>query len=323
MHDLGFISNCLTGRFVDKLRVAHDAGYNTMEVACWPKGNQKQCDLDADNYTTFNVFNIKFLLKQYNMKISTLAYYDNMLEHDSTKRKQNLQHLKNVINLASELEVPYVATYIGQDLSLSLEDNFVQYQQIFSGLLTYAEENNVTVLIENCPMPTWNNGLPATISYSPEFWNRMFELLPNKNYGLNLDVSHLYWLHIDVLKAIEDYSNRIYSIHVKDVTLKQNNEGRYGIYGKVLDRNNPNDFGYYQPTLPGYGDIKWETVMCKLDEVGFDGPIQVEYKNSNGYGHITSTEKGLKMSAEYLKCILENSSQMNSNSTKLKQVVNL
>jgi hypothetical protein len=38
---------------------------------------------------------------------------------------------------------------------------------------------------------------------------------------------------------------------------------------------------------------------------------------------MASTEKGLKLSADYLKCIRENRSQIGSNSTKLKQVVNL
>lgn len=304
MLELGFISNCLTGEFIEKLKVAHDAGYSSMEVACWPEGDKKQCDLNADKYTSFDIFNIEFLLKQYHINISTLAYYENMLVHDRDERQQHLKHLRNVINLASELHVPYVATYIGQDLTISIKDNFVEYQKIFSELLVYAEERNVTILIENCPMPTWNNGMPATISYSPELWERMFELLPNKNYGLNLDVSHLYWMHIDVLKSIEQFSHRIFSVHIKDVTLVQNDEQRYGIYGKTLDRQHANDFGYYQPTLPGYGDIKWERVMHKLDEVGFHGPVQVEYKDSNGFGHIKSTKTGLKMSAAYLRSII-------------------
>jgi hypothetical protein len=38
---------------------------------------------------------------------------------------------------------------------------------------------------------------------------------------------------------------------------------------------------------------------------------------------MASTEKGLKLSADYLKCIRENRSQIVSDSTKLKRVVNL
>ncbi len=305
MRHIGFITNCLTGTFTQKVKLAHDLGYTTLEVACWPVGHPKQGDLDADHYNTYDLLEIKQLLKQSHLEISTLAFYENMLDPNPQQQSLNLQHLKRVIALAGDLQVPYVGTYIGKNPQLSLDDNFKAYAELFPEILTFAEERNVTVLIENCPMPTWDpEGYPATISYSPEMWQRMFELVPNTNFGLNFDPSHLAWMQMDYLKAAATFADRIYSVHVKDITTKQTNFSRYGIYGKKLEQTHRFDFGYYQPTLPGYGDLNWEKLFKALQQHDFNGPIQVEYKNSNGYGSLSDPRRGLQLSLDYLNEIL-------------------
>ncbi|CAJ1226438.1 sugar phosphate isomerase/epimerase [Lactiplantibacillus xiangfangensis] len=305
MAKIGFITNCLTGSFAEKVKVAHRLGYTTLEVACWPVGHPKQCDIDADHYGSQDLLSIKKLLNHEQITIHTLAFYENMLHPDRQQQQHNLQHLKRVIALAGDLKVPYVGTYIGKNPNVSLADNFEEYARVFSDIVAFAAKKDVTVLIENCPMPTWDpEGYPATISYTPEMWQRMFELVPNQNYGLNFDPSHLAWMGIDYIQAAKDFSNRIYSVHVKDITTKQNDIGRYGIYGKKIDQTHKYDFGYYQPTLAGYGDLNWEKLFSVLSKKGFEGPVQVEYKNSNGYGSIDDPERGLQLSLAYLKEIL-------------------
>lgn len=305
MTKIGFITNCLTGSFTQKVKIAQTLGYDTLEVACWPVGHPKQGDLDADHYNTYDLLEIRQLLQQSHLEISTLAFYENMLHPDAQQQRQNIAHLKHVITLAGDLKIPYVGTYIGQNPNWSLTQNFNAYAQLFPDILALADQKNVTVLIENCPMPTWNSeGYPATISYTPEMWQRMFELVPNANFGLNFDPSHLAWMGIDYLRAARQFAHRIYSVHVKDITTKQTDWNRYGIYGKKLEQTHRFDFGYYQPTLPGYGDLNWERLFQVLRAKGFDGPIQVEYKNSNGYGTLANPKRGLQLSLNYLHEIL-------------------
>ncbi|MDK2800388.1 MAG: hypothetical protein PWQ70_2007 [Clostridiales bacterium] len=62
-------------------------------------------------------------------------------------------------------------------------------------------QQNQKLMIENCPMPGWHkDGWAGTISYSPELWGEMFRRLPNENFGLNFDPSHLLWLQVEYLR---------------------------------------------------------------------------------------------------------------------------
>lgn len=306
MNQIGFISNCLNMPFSGKIRLAHRLGYQTLEVACWPVGNAKQCDIDVDTDDEATVNRIREMLNCEGMNISTLAYYDNMLSEKADIRKKRIYHLKNVIKMAHKLEVPYIATYIGKNPHLSVTENFDLAAETFKPLIALAAELNVTVLIENCPMPTWNpEGNPSTITYSPELLKRTFKVLDSPNFGLNYDPSHFYWQHIDYLLAANVLAPWIKSVHVKDVTLDRNKMDRTGLFGKKVDKSQPFDFGYYQPTLPGYGDIDWLKLLRILRNNDFEGPLQVEYKNGNGYGVIKDTKRGLKMSADFLRMIID------------------
>ncbi|MEE6729880.1 sugar phosphate isomerase/epimerase [Pediococcus pentosaceus] len=301
MVQIGFITNCLSLPLSDKIKLAANLGFNTLEVACWPVGDPKQCDINADSYDDDTLTEISNLLRHQHITISSLAYYENNLSTELQVRNMHIRHLKNVIRLAHKLDVPYVGTYIGKNSMISLEDNFVLAENIFQPILEYADALGVTILIENCPMPTWNpEGYPATITYSPELFCRLFTSFPTHRLGLNFDPSHLYWMGIDYLSVAARFADRIHSVHIKDVTTINNEPNRYGLYGKKINKNNPFDFGYYQATLPGYGDIDWLQLLHVLRNNGFTGPLQVEYKNSNGFGSIADPQRGLAISRQYL-----------------------
>ena len=302
---VGFITNCLKMPFIKKVKLAKQLVFNTLEVACWPKGHPKQCDIDADHFDVTTIKNVQNLLQQTGVSISCLAYYDNLLSADLTIRHNNQKHLKHVIDLASALGVPYVGTYVGRDLNHSIADNFSMCADTFPSLVTYAANHHVTILIENCPMPTWDpEGFPATITYTPELWEELFHIIPDEHLALNFDPSHLYWMHIDYLAAANQFADRIKSVHVKDVTTINNDLGRYGIYGKKVDKKHRYDYGYYQATVPGYGDINWLQLFRVLQDHHYRGPYEVEYKNGNGFGVILDDQKGLRMSSHYVRDML-------------------
>ena len=99
------------------------------------------------------------------------------------------------------LGVPSVGTFIGRNIDKSIEDNFDEFEVVFSDLVTYAENKGIKVMIENCPMVGWQApGQPGTISFTPELWREMFKRVPNKNFGLNYDPSHLIGMLIDYIE---------------------------------------------------------------------------------------------------------------------------
>ena len=60
----------------------------------------------------------------------------------------------------------------------------------------------------------------TNLAFSPEVWERMFELVPSSALGLEMDPSHMVWLGIDYLQAIRDFGDRIYHAHAKDTEIQ-------------------------------------------------------------------------------------------------------
>ena len=73
------------------------------------------------------------------------------------------------------------------------------------------------IAIENCPMifcyDEWPGG--NNLAWSPAIWDEMFAAIPDENFGLNLDPSHLVWLQIDYERAVYDFGERIFHVHAQ------------------------------------------------------------------------------------------------------------
>ena len=305
----GFLTGCLKDMTLsEKMSYAHNVGFTALDVSCWPKKNSRDfsgSDIDVENLTEDDVKKIKADQKKYNIEFSSLAYYDNMLCTDLDKRKEFADHLIAVIKAASALETPLVGCFVGKDQTKSLTENFDEYEELFTKFVKIAEENNVKLMIENCPMPGWQeDGLPATISYSPELWDEMFRRIPSKSIGLNFDPSHLDWLHIDYLQAMRDYKDRILHIDAKDMIVNEKKFAHYGIFGKKLNREQPEDLGFWTPVIPGLGDINWSEFYNVMKEIGFDDCFSIEHEDRRFAANNAEVEKGLEYSFNHLSPII-------------------
>ena len=308
---LGFLTGCLSGMTLDeKMAYAHRVGFTSLDVSCWPCHNTRDysgSDIDTENLTDEDVVQIKEWQEKYHLVFSSLAYYDNMLHPDEATRKGYYEHLKSVILAAERLGTPLVGCFIGKNHQKSLKENFDDFEVLFTDLVGFAEEHHVKLMIENCPMPGWQeDGLPGTISYSPELWDEMFRRVPSKSFGLNFDPSHLKWLGIDHIRALKEYKDRIFHIDAKDVVVNKANLYRYGCFGKKLDRKNSEDLGYWTPVIPGLGDINWMTFYDAMQGIGYDGAFSIEHEDRHFSGTNELVMKGLEFSYQYLHFITEN-----------------
>ena len=302
---LGFLTGALGDMTLwDKIDWAKESGFDCIEVSCWPKVNTRDyssCDIDVDNLDKKHVEEILDYIKERDISISSLAYYDNNLHEDMEIRKKYISHLKKVIDAAAMLKVELVGTFIGRNNQLSIKDNFVQFKEVFTDILDYAADKNVKIMIENCPMPSWDkDGLAGTISYSPELWKEMFRIFPNDNFGLNFDPSHLVWLQIDYIRALKEFKDRIFHIHAKDTKVLKEHIGYYGIYGKKLEKSHPFDIGWVEAKLPGTGDIKWDEFFNTLDEIGYDGVISIEHEDLEYEGTKEKLKAGILLGKKNL-----------------------
>ncbi len=301
---LGFLTGCLGGiPLKEKAKWASEQGFKALELSCWPRTNSRDysgSEIDVANFTAEEAKEIKEYFKEYGLSISSLAYYDNNLDRDLEKRSFINNHFKKCVDAAVLLGVPAVGTFIGRNIDKSLEENFIEFQVVFSDLVTYAERKGIKVMIENCHMVGWQvEGLPGTISFTPELWREMFKRVPNKNFGLNYDPSHLIGMLIDYIDPIKEFKDRIFHVHAKDTEVFEDKLKQYGVFNKQLNKSHE-DSGYWVPKMPGLGQINWKRFISELHEIGYEGVISIEHEDPLYEGSEEKVKQGLKIGIEYL-----------------------
>src|SRR5205814_537721 len=134
--------------------------------------------------------------------ISGLGYYPNPLSGDEGERAVAVEHLRAVIDAAATLGLANVNTFIGRNPALSVEDNWPLFRELWPPLVRYAGERGIKIGIENCPMlftaDEWPGG--KNLATSPAIWRRMFADIPDANFGLNYDPSHMIWQQMDEVR---------------------------------------------------------------------------------------------------------------------------
>ncbi|HPJ02683.1 MAG TPA: sugar phosphate isomerase/epimerase [Candidatus Limiplasma sp.] len=290
---LGFLTSALPGKTLDELvEWGAKEGFASMEVACWPCSYENRRyagtqHIDAAALDDAEIERIRTLLSNSNMEISALAYYPNPMTPDLEARRICHEHLRKVILASSRLGVNMVGTFIGRDKNMNVSDTLAAYPKVFGPLIDYAADCGVKLAIENCPM-LWEDRWPGgnNIMTTPEIWERVFDAYPSEHIGLNLDPSHLVWQDIDYVKAVHEFSDRIFHVHAKDTRMLYDRRKRSGIYG----------FGNYVDKLAGLGDIDWRVFFSALYEVGYQGSVAIEHEDRAWEGSEAIVMSGIKLS---------------------------
>jgi sugar phosphate isomerase/epimerase len=118
---------------------------------------------------------------------------------------------------------------------------------------------------------------PSEIAY--DFWTtaRTLEAIGHRpGFGLNFDPSHMAWQRLDPDQFLEAYADRIYHVHAKDT--KSRLDGRSGVLASHLgfgDLHRGWDF-----VSVGHGDVDFERITRRLNAIGYDGPVSIEWEDS-------------------------------------------
>lgn len=300
---LGFLTVCLGSMPLrEKAEWAAKNGFKSLEIACWPKVNDRDyssCDIDVANLTKNEADEIRDYLGELGLSISSLAYYDNNLDCDLEKRKFVNNHVKKCIDAAVLLGAPMVGTFTGRNINKTIRDNFDEFETVFSDLVGYAEKKGIKLIIENCPMEGWQiKGVPGTISYTPELWHEMFRRVPNKNFGLNYDPSHLRFQLIDYIAPVSEFKDRIFHVHAKDAEVFEDKLKYYGVFDKQLKGEGT---GYWRFRMPGLGQVDFAALVKELRAAGYDGVISIEHEDPLYEGSEEKVKEGLLLGEKYLK----------------------
>ncbi len=304
MMKLGFVSAILPDLSLEEVvDFAASAGFACLELMCWPKGKAERryagvTHVDVTDFTRDEAKRVKEVVSSAGLSISGLGYYPNPLAPDKEEAQVYIDHIKKVIQAAQLLELDVVNTFIGRDWTRSVEDNWGRFKEVWPPLIKFAEDHGLRVGIENCPMfftqDEWPGG--KNLAYSPTIWRRMFEEIPSQNFGLNFDPSHLVWLQIDYLRALREFTDRIFHVHAKDVRVDQHRLDEVGIMANPLQ--------FHSPKLPGLGDVDWGKFFSVLTDLGYDGPVCIEVEDRAYEDSLDSRKASLIQSGRYLKQFL-------------------
>ena len=97
-----------------------------------------------------------------------------------------------------------------------------------------------------------------------------------EEFGFTFDPSHLVWQGVDPVEFLRRFPDRIYHVHIKDVVLTLN--GRSSVLNSYLPHGDPRRGWHFR--APGHGGVDWEGVIRALNEIGYDGPLSVEFKDA-------------------------------------------
>jgi sugar phosphate isomerase/epimerase len=125
---------------------------------------------------------------------------------------------------------------------------------------------------------------------TPELWDRAFSEVPSPALGLCFDPSHLIWQGIDHVRAVRDFSERVYHAHAKDTEFIPEGQYRYGVYGPQAEEPSNSKTGFFRYRLPGMGVIDWPKFLDALYDIGYDGILSVEHEDPL-WGWLTDAEK--------------------------------
>ena len=297
---VGFVSAILDGWTLEEvLEVAQRGGYQCVELACWPQGAAERryagvSHLDVAGLDDARAGEVLALCAERGVGISALGYYPNVLSPDAEAAGRAIEHLHRVIDASARLGVNLVTTFIGRDQHACLEDNLARLGDVWKPIMAHAAASGVRVAIENCPMlfgpDQWPGG--QNLFTSPLVWGRVFEAVGSEALGLNFDPSHFVWQMMDYLAPVEEFADRLWHVHFKDIRLDRRRLDRVGTMAYPLD--------FMEPVLPGHGDVDWGAFVAALDSIGYDGPACVEVEDRAYEGSRQRILDSLTLSKRYL-----------------------
>ncbi len=298
---LGFFTAALPGNTLEQAaRWGAESGFQAIEIACWPleKATRRYAGVTHIDVSTLDkpkAVGIRKMLDGYGLTISALGYYPNPLHPDADHRETVIAHLKKVIQAAEMLDVPVVGTFVGKDKSKTVPQNLEDYARIWPPIVKFAKEHGVKIAIENCPMifsyDEWPGG--NNLASTPAIWRKMWEIIPDDNFGLNLDPSHLILQMIDVERVVREFASKLFHVHAKDLHIDREGLYNHGVLSQGM--------GWQVPRLPGLGDMDWQKFFAALTAARYDYVVSIEHEDRVFENDEALVKRGFYLSRDVLK----------------------
>ena len=286
------------GRFADRRygTQTSEFGYDGIELACWGDHFEVDRAINEDDYCS----NLHSLIDGHDLKCWSISNHlvgqavcDNIdARHEQILpphvwgdgsqngvRNRAAEEMKNTARAAQKFGVDVVNGFTGSSIwHLNYSFPPVPESMIDDGFQFFADcWNPILDVFNECGVRFALEVHPTEIAFDFYTAERALDALGHRSeFGFNFDPSHFHWQGVDPVEFIYRFPDRIYHCHIKDAITCLN--GRTGILASHLnfgDHRRGWDF-----RSPGRGGVNFEDIIRALNDIGYDGPLSVEWEDS-------------------------------------------
>lgn len=272
-------------------------GYDGLELACWGDHFEVDKALADDGYCQGR----HDLLAKYGLKVWAVSNHlvgqavcDNIdarhqgivPEHvwgdgdPGGVQERAAEEMKNTARAAAKLGVNVVNGFTGSSiwhLLYSFPPN--DPGQIDAGFEDFANRwHPIFDVFDEVGVKFGLEVHPTEIAFDIVSAERAIEALDGrKTFGFNYDPSHLGYQGVDYVAFLERLSDRIYHVHMKDVWWADTPR-LAGVFGGHLNFGDARRYWDFRSI--GRGKIQFEEIIRALNNMGYAGPLSIEWEDS-------------------------------------------
>ncbi len=275
---------------------ASQFGYDGVEIACWGDHFEVDRALSEDSYipSRWSILN-KYHLKCFAISNHLVgqAVCDRIDERHKSilppriwgdgkedgVRTRAAEEMKNTARAARKMGVNVVPGFTGSPIwsyiysfppnpADLVQKGFAFFAEMWNPILDVFDEAGVKFALEAHPTEIAFDIASAEMAVAA--------LKGRKAFGFNYDPSHFGYQGVDYVQFIRRFGERIYHVHMKDVYFSKI-PTEAGVFGGHTNFGDPRRFWDFRSL--GRGSIDFEAIIRALNEIGYTGPLSVEWED--------------------------------------------
>jgi sugar phosphate isomerase/epimerase len=254
-------------------------GFNTVQLDV----SFKDMDLSTEQLNSEKCKKIRDTFRRYNLPVSCISGYTNLINPNPEKRAANLAHLKQLIRYANELGSPYVISETGtfdpdsdwvHHPKNKTEEGYEECRKIIQELVDFSRQHGVVFLVE-----TYVNNVIGSI----EETLRLFADIKDPHLGLLMDPTNYFEEHnIDQMdktlnQIFDALSDKIKISHAKDVKRAASAQGVKMADIDASEAHTLRGVGTIELPAPGLGSLNYDLYLQRLSREYPNIPIIIEH----------------------------------------------
>lgn len=279
MIQVGIFTGYFPYSLEETARRIRNIGFNTVQLDL----SFKDMDLSTDQINDEKCKKIRDTFRRYNLPISCISGYTNLVNPDPAKRAANLAHLKQIIRYANELGSPYVISETGtfdpdsdwvHHYKNKTEEGYQECMAVVRDLVEFSRQHGVTFLAE-----TYVNNVIGSV----EETLRLFADINDAHLGLLMDPTNYFEKHnIDQIDKTLNHifnalSNKIKISHAKDVKRATSAQGVKMANIDASEAHSLRGVGTIELPAPGLGCLNYDLYLQRLSREYPNIPIIIEH----------------------------------------------